>query len=52
MSVESLCQICESGRARYQCARCGGLVCQTHYDIDSGLCTHCAGSMGHREPSS
>lgn len=42
MSVESLCQICESAPAEYQCRRCGALVCVAHYDESTGLCTDCA----------
>ncbi len=45
MSVESLCQICESAPANYQCGRCGALVCSDHYDEDVGLCTDCAASI-------
>jgi hypothetical protein len=42
MSVQTLCQICESAVATHQCDRCGVLVCSVHYDEDSGLCTECA----------
>jgi hypothetical protein len=42
MSVETLCQICESAPANYQCSRCGALVCEAHYDEATGLCTECA----------
>jgi hypothetical protein len=42
MSVETLCQICESAPADHQCARCGTLVCTTHYDPETGWCTDCA----------
>ncbi|WP_181690971.1 hypothetical protein [Natronomonas sp. LN261] len=42
MSVETLCQICEAAPAEHQCSRCGALVCKTHYDAGTGLCTDCA----------
>jgi hypothetical protein len=42
MSVETLCQICESAPAEYQCDRCSALVCPAHYDAATGLCTECA----------
>nr|WP_144018729.1 zinc finger HIT domain-containing protein [Halogeometricum borinquense] len=42
MSVETLCQICESAPAQHQCRRCAALVCSFHYDSDSDLCTDCA----------
>ncbi|MFB6125447.1 MAG: zinc finger HIT domain-containing protein [Halanaeroarchaeum sp.] len=42
MSVQGLCQVCESAPAKYACERCGALVCADHYDADVGLCTSCA----------
>lgn len=45
MSVQCLCQICESAIAKYQCARCGALVCAAHYDEETGLCTECAAEV-------
>jgi hypothetical protein len=42
MSLETLCQICEAAPAEHQCARCGALVCDAHYDETTGLCTECA----------
>lgn len=42
MSVEGLCQICENRTADHQCNRCGALVCQVHYDAETGLCADCA----------
>jgi hypothetical protein len=42
MSLDTLCQICESAPANHQCARCGTLVCRAHYDEATGLCTDCA----------
>jgi hypothetical protein len=48
MSVEGLCQICETAPARHRCERCASLVCTDHYDADSGYCTVCA--AGNRSP--
>lgn len=45
MSVVGLCEICESAPADHQCARCGALVCPTHYDAGTGLCTDCAAEV-------
>lgn len=45
MSVEGLCQVCEAAPARHQCRRCGTIVCRTHYDEATGLCTSCAGGQ-------
>lgn len=42
MSVTGICQICESAEARFACDRCGRVVCETHYDRETGLCTECA----------
>jgi hypothetical protein len=45
MSVETLCQICEAAPADHQCARCSALVCETHYDPETGFCTDCAADL-------
>lgn len=45
MSVEGLCQICESAPAKHRCRRCGALVCSSHYDETTGLCTDCAAAV-------
>ncbi|WP_336036581.1 zinc finger HIT domain-containing protein [Halobacterium yunchengense] len=45
MSVSGLCQICERQRADYQCSRCGALVCEAHYDPETGYCTDCAAEV-------
>jgi hypothetical protein len=45
MSVQGLCQICEAAPAEYQCKRCGTLVCATHYDESTRLCTDCASEV-------
>lgn len=42
MSVSGLCEICEAATIEDQCDRCGRLVCEDHYDRETGLCTDCA----------
>jgi len=42
MSVTGICQICESAEATFACDRCGRVVCDAHYDRETGLCTECA----------
>lgn len=42
MSVAGLCEICETATIEDRCDRCGNLVCEDHYDRDTGLCTDCA----------
>jgi hypothetical protein len=49
MSVTGLCQICESAQANHSCPRCGRVVCETHYDPESGLCTEDAATGGTLE---
>jgi hypothetical protein len=48
MSVSGLCQVCESAKAQFRCDSCGALVCPTHHDQSTGLCTTCAGAGGGR----
>ncbi|MFA9517407.1 hypothetical protein ACERIT_09355 [Halopenitus sp. H-Gu1] len=45
MSLETLCQICETALAEHHCSQCGALVCTTHYDEETGFCTECAATM-------
>ena len=49
MSVTGLCQICESAQANHSCPRCGRVVCDTHYDRATGLCTEDAATGGTLE---
>lgn len=49
MSAAGLCQICEVARADRQCARCGMLVCEDHFDAERGVCVDCAGDERPRE---
>lgn len=41
MSVSGLCQICESRPAERQCANCGTLACDAHFEESTGLCVEC-----------
>ncbi|MFB6254826.1 MAG: hypothetical protein ABEI06_09455 [Halobacteriaceae archaeon] len=50
MSVEGLCQICESAPARHRCDRCGNLVCNAHFDEGAGLCSDCAADLDRQRP--
>ena len=45
MSVQGLCQICESRPASEQCPRCGTLTCEVHFDQDLGFCANCAAEV-------
>ena len=49
MSVQGLCQICESRQATEQCQRCGAMVCTVHYDRELGFCANCAAEVGGRD---
>jgi hypothetical protein len=40
MTLVGSCSIC-SAPALNSCAMCGRLICRTHYDAATGLCTHC-----------
>jgi hypothetical protein len=46
MSVEGLCQICESNEAVDRCERCSALVCDRHFDTTTGFCANCATEFG------
>lgn len=46
MSVSGLCQVCEAAEARFSCSRCGRLVCEDHFDRESGFCLECARESG------
>lgn len=48
MSVSGLCTICEAAQARHSCDACGALVCDDHYDRESGRCVNCARPGGQR----
>jgi hypothetical protein len=52
VSVQGLCQICESAVAEHQCQRCGALVCPIHYDEETGLCTGCSAETSEPDEAS
>lgn len=41
MSVTGLCELCSTNEVVDGCDRCGRLVCEVHYDEESGLCADC-----------
>jgi hypothetical protein len=45
MSVSGGCELCATGEAAFGCDRCGKLVCDEHYNRDSGWCTECAAEL-------
>ncbi|MEF8781980.1 MAG: hypothetical protein V5A39_01405 [Haloarculaceae archaeon] len=51
MSISSPCEICNTAAVRHTCDRCGKLVCDRHFDEDTGLCVECAAEVtrGDRE---
>ncbi|MFD1514937.1 hypothetical protein [Halomarina rubra] len=48
MSVTGLCELCTTNEVVDGCDRCGRLVCETHYDEQTGLCTDCLKEAGGR----
>lgn len=46
MSVTGLCTVCGRESVEHTCDRCGGLVCDRHYDAATGYCIECAGEVG------
>ncbi len=46
MSVSSPCEICQTADVRHTCDRCGKLVCDRHFDDETGLCVECAADVG------
>lgn len=45
MSITGVCQLCDSTGAQFGCDRCGAVVCQAHYDSQTGFCTECASEV-------
>lgn len=41
MSVSGPCQLCGRSEIEDSCTRCGKLVCERHYEEDSGWCVDC-----------
>jgi hypothetical protein len=52
MSVASPCEICHTADVKHTCDRCGQLVCDRHFDDETGLCVECVADVGRgdREP--
>jgi len=46
MSVSALCEVCGQPSVDHTCDRCGQLVCDRHYDEDTGFCVECASEVG------
>ncbi|MFB6083443.1 MAG: hypothetical protein ABEJ94_04280 [Halorientalis sp.] len=46
MSVSGNCEICGVGEVRHTCSRCAQLVCDEHFDEETGLCVECLSEMG------
>ncbi|MFB6143313.1 MAG: hypothetical protein ABEJ30_08250 [Halorientalis sp.] len=53
MSVSANCEVCTVGEAHHTCTRCGQLVCERHYDEETGFCTECLAEVGggERQPA-
>jgi hypothetical protein len=51
MSVSSPCEICATADVRHTCDQCGRLVCDRHFDDDTGFCVECAAALGRDERS-
>jgi len=45
MSVTGLCEICQQPDVDHTCDRCGRLVCERHFDEETGLCVECASEV-------
>lgn len=48
MSVAGNCEICVTGNVADTCGRCAQLVCEEHFETDSGLCVECVADVGGR----
>lgn len=46
MSVSSPCEICGQPAVEFSCTRCAALVCDEHYDRETGLCAECRSDVG------
>lgn len=45
MSVSGTCELCMEGESKWGCDRCGKLVCDDHYDEQTGYCTECSAEI-------
>lgn len=53
MSVSGNCEICVTGEVSHTCSRCAQMVCDEHFDEETGLCVEClsdVGGRGERQP--
>ena len=46
MSVSGLCEVCQRPEVDHTCHRCGQLVCDRHFEDDSGVFTECVADVG------
>lgn len=41
MSLSGLCELCDRPDVDHTCGRCGHLVCDRHFDTETGVCVDC-----------
>ena len=46
MSVSGLCEVCQRPEVDHTCDRCGQLVCDRHFDEETGVCVECVAEVG------
>ena len=46
MSVSGSCEICTRGEVKHTCNRCANLVCERHFDRETGYCVECVSEIG------
>jgi hypothetical protein len=46
MSVSGACEICTTADVEHTCNRCATLVCDHHFDEDTGYCVECTTEVG------
>ncbi|MFC7074532.1 hypothetical protein ACFQJ7_09150 [Halovenus rubra] len=46
MSVSAPCEICGSADVSETCNRCAKLVCDRHFNEETGYCVECAAEIG------
>jgi len=49
MSVSGSCEICVTGEVAHTCSRCAQLVCDEHFDEETGLCVECVSDVSGSE---
>lgn len=47
MSVSGPCEICTTREVNHTCNRCAQLICDRHFDEDTGYCVECAAEVGN-----